>query len=625
MLILSLYVALPCLLTAQSMNMVNPVAIMVDELLEASQAEAINSAFIFSTDARGQANNSDLLIEKLEAADTIVSGALAIAIDGKFEEWQNSETTYSDPANDGSGIDLLSMAVANDSENLYIKFELAEDMLLNSGNELYLEIDGDNNAATGYAVNGIGAELGWKFGSRTGYFNTSGSTQIGHDNIRFVAAPTVTSNVYEIAIARNVQPIFQTFLFTSDTIRICLVDQSAGGDYLPDPGYTYSYIFDDSIIAAPDPVELNKADPMHIRLMTYNVLQGGLSDPGRVDAFGRIISSMKPDIITFNECWNVEFYEAQDFLNNYLPLQAPEVWTCWKIDGANITCSRFPFIDNWQLLSDRRLAASLIDLPTHYLKDFLVINAHFKCCDGDSIRQREADGFASFILDAKSTGGVIDLAEGTPFVLSGDLNLVGENQQLRTLITGDIQDTLQFGNPQALDWDGSNLNDIVSYITDKRIAYTWRNDGSSYWPGRLDFHIASDVNLDVEKYFSLETAHMSTARLAQYSLQASDCAVASDHLPKITDFSIPYLIGSKEKEEMYFDIYPNPSGRRFKANVPSDGNIEILNVDGQLIHNSDVKKGNNEINLNMEKALAGTYIVVFKSGDDLIRKKLIIR
>ena len=76
----------------------------------------------------------------------------------------------------------------------------------------------------------------------------------------------------------------------------------------------------------------------------------------------------------------------------------------------------------------------LIDLPDSlFTKDLLVINAHMSCCDNDNDRQEQADDFVNFILDAKSTGGIIDLANETPFVLCGDLNLVGFSQQLQTL------------------------------------------------------------------------------------------------------------------------------------------------------------------------------------------------
>lgn len=551
--------------------------------------------------------------------------ALPISIDGRFDDWQTSNISFSDAAGDGGVLDLISFKVSNDSSNLYILLELSESFRLNTENELYLEIDGDNNASTGYAINGIGAELGWKFGGRYGFYNTTITTQIEHPSISFVAAPTVTSNIFEIAIARDAQPTGSDFLFTSDTVKICFVDQSTGGDYMPNQGTTFTYVFDQAVIAPPAPIDLVKADTSYVRLMTFNTLFNGLTDQNRIPAFGRIFQAIQPDIITFNECWDTQYYEAADFLDTYLPLQANETWNCWKLDGGNITCSHYTISQNWHVLADRRITASLVDLPAHFSKDLLVVNAHLKCCDGDEIRQREADAFASFIIDAKSSGGVIDLPEGTPFLISGDLNLVGEAQQLETLISGDIQDTAAFGAPQPLDWDGTDLHDIISNTTDTRMTYTWRDETSSYWPGRLDFAIASDVNLQVKKAFTLETAHMSAARLMQYGLLATDCEVASDHLPKITDFAIPLVLETSEIEpSKVIKLFPNPSTGKVNVQLPQDGTAEFFNVAGKCVKQMALRKGTNEITLDAELFTSGVYLINFESKDFTHQEKLIL-
>ena len=93
-----------------------------------------------------------------------------------------------------------------------------------------------------------------------------------------------------------------------------------------------------------------------------------------------------------------------------------------------ILASRFPIIQDWPDESSgiKKMHPCLIDLPDDiYAKDLLIINSHMSCCDNDLARQEQSDDFVNFILDAKTPGGVIDLDEGTPFVLCGDLNLVG--------------------------------------------------------------------------------------------------------------------------------------------------------------------------------------------------------
>ena len=71
------------------------------------------------------------------------------------------------------------------------------------------------------------------------------------------------------------------------------------------------------------------------------------------------------------------------------------------------------------------------------------------------------------------------------------------------------------GNGAPLDWDNSDLTDVLCRHADARMDYTWRNDGSAYPPGRLDYMIVSDAVMTVQKSFTLRTEEMSAARLAQ--------------------------------------------------------------------------------------------------------------
>ena len=61
----------------------------------------------------------------------------------------------------------------------------------------------------------------------------------------------------------------------------------------------------------------------------------------------------------------------------------------------------------------------------------------------------------AFIEAAKEPGGVLTLPAETPLVIVGDFNLVGDPQQLETLITGAIINDRLFGKGAAPDWDGT--------------------------------------------------------------------------------------------------------------------------------------------------------------------------
>lgn len=482
-----------------------------------------------------------------------------IFLDGRTDDWHATLPTYIDTENDGSVYDFKSFSVTNNEEFLFIKVIITPFVKLIEDNQFSIFIDGDDNASTGFSINGIGAELRFNLGSRTG-FNYHTNNSFSHSSIKFRSLPTVTDTVFEIAIGRaSIPPLNGT-----GTIKIQFVDFAPGGDWMPNTGEFFSYTFSEGPTPPLIPIELDKADTSFLRIMNWNVYNDGLLNPNREPMFKRILQTIKPDIIAFNEMWNSTASQVQTKLNSFLPLQSGS-WNAIKLDGGNITASRYPILQNWQVYPGQRITASLIALPERFGKDFLIINCHYRCCGGtanDATRQREADATIAFILDAKTPGGAITLAKNTPFVITGDLNLVGERQQLITLLTGDIINTQLFGNGAPPDWDSTYLEDVISMHSDKRTAYTWRNDQSTFSPGRLDFQIFSNSTIKVEKNFVLHTEVMSTERLAQYGLMLNDSQSASDHFPKVSDISFNPPTAIDDNLNSYGFLlkqnYPNP-------------------------------------------------------------------
>lgn len=468
-----------------------------------------------------------------------------IYLDGEIEDWETATQQYVDTSNDGQGIDFLDCKISNDADFLFIQLQLKQEIKITERSGTFLYLDGDNDATTGFSISGLGAELVIDLGGRKAY------TYLNDNNIpnsyrlsaiQFRNLPTVSSTIHEIAIARHLQ-FNNKSVFTGSKIAVFFQDLKVdNGDKLPNSEEIFTYTINEETAFEATAIPLERENNSHLRLFTYNILQNGITNNGRAPRIARLLRATNPDLITFNECWQVSSTQATNFLNKELPLNSGDTWHCTKKDDGNITASRYPILQTWLVASGRRITAALIDLPNAlYSKDLLLVNAHFKCCGGDSEdekRQREADAFASFILDAKTEGGRIDLPEGTPFILSGDLNLVGDAQQLRTVLTGNIVNTGTYGAAASLDWDDSDLQDVISIQTDHRMAYTWRNDDSSFPPGRLDFTICSNSVMQVEKAYTLQTEVMTDERLEHYNLQKYDTRSASDHFPKITDFSI---------------------------------------------------------------------------------------
>jgi hypothetical protein len=167
---------------------------------------------------------------------------------------------------------------------------------------------------------------------------------------------------------------------------------------------------------------------------------------------------------------------------------------------------------------------------------------------------------------------------------------------------------------------------LISQQTDKRTAYTWRNDNSSFPPGRLDFQIYSNSEMNVEKSFILQSEIMSTDRLSQYSLQRFDTRNASDHFPKVTDYSFDVTSVIAEdfqpKEIRLEQNYPNPFNPsttiQYSVNSSQFVNIKVYDVLGTEI-STLVKKqltaGNYKITFDAAGLPSGIYFYQLRVGN----------
>jgi endonuclease/exonuclease/phosphatase family metal-dependent hydrolase len=568
----------------------------------------------------------------------VFSQSLPIFLDGRTNDWNVSVPTYVDDENDGNFFDFKYFSVTNDEQFLFIRLNLTPENKLIEDNIISLYIDGDNNNSTGVSINGIGAELRWDFGLRIGQFFKNGTTNISFSDIQYRSLPTVTDTTYEIAIGRDVKPNGNDFLFTSPMINLVFIDAETNGDWMPNSGETFEYTFDDTPTPPVDLIEISREDTSLLRIMNWNVLWDGLLDPLREDSFERILQAIQPDIICFNEFFNSSAEQVKNKIIQMLPLPGGASWYAVKLGAGNVTLSKYPINQSWEVYPGQRITASLIDLPNWFEKDVMVINSHFRCCGGverDSIRQLEADATISFILDAKTSGGVIDLPQETPFLILGDLNLVGLKQQLTTLVTGEIINTHLFGQGGAPDWDNTDLEDLLSQQTDKRTAYTWRDDGSSFPPGRLDFMIYANSVMDVEKHFVIQTEVMSTERLNEYGFQQFDARIASDHFPKVADFALDIITNIKEESELLdFRLeqnYPNPFNpiTTIRYSIPEDSfvSVKVFDVLGNEVSdlvNSELPAGNFEVNLNGNELTSGIYFYTLRAGDFVDTKKMVL-
>lgn len=559
------------------------------------------------------------------SASYLQAQSARIALDGVFDDWTSDLVTIKDTPESIPGIDLIEMQVTNDEQFLFIKiktnleFDLTDDLI---PQKFRLSFDTDNNQHTGYPVQpGFGSELQIVFFGQYVHYNVDPYVELTFSDISLRVSPTVTANEFEIAIKRDVIPDGTHPLFTVPTIKI-LLHNNLNDDKLPDEGSDFLYTFDETPLPPLVPIDIMKEDTTHIRILAYNTKGNGLNNIEKLPYFENIITILKPDIIGLSECGNTGSSYVKDLLNDWLPLSDQEGWfTVKKPDEDLITASRWPIIGEWNNLPSQ--FPTLIDLPDNYPTDLLFTNAHLKWGNGDDIRQDEVDAYIAFLLDAKTNGGIIDLAEGTPFVYGGDLNLVGYAQQLTTLLKGEIQNTSFYGPGGPTDWNDTDITAPLCLQTDKGMDYTWRNENSIFPPGKLDYIIYSDAVMNVEKTFVIQTEVMPPDRLELYGFNQNDTKSASDHFPVIADFSINETISITEYEPIFqFQIFPNPSTNNLNIkNNNSDSFVVIVSdIKGQkCIYKKSHKK---KLTLDINNLKPGIYYVkiISDNGNSEIHK-----
>jgi hypothetical protein len=463
---------------------------------------------------------------------TDARGGQPILVDGYTDDW-GSAPIYVDPLGDdgATGVDFERLYVTDDDDWLFVRFGTDAEIDLEDGSLIELYLDTDANASTGAQVGGIGAELRWLFGTRTGtFYGNPPSSSVDWRDIRFRLGPSTRASEWEIAIGRDVLPDGVAPLFTGGEIHVLLRD-GAFGDRIPESGEIASFTFSTDGPSAPGPIALERDDPSHLRIVTHNVLQDSPWGAGQSARYDRLYSAMDPDVICFQEIYAHTAGEARTLVESWLPSGAGEFWFAAQ-ENDRVTVSRYSVVNRWEVGSN---LAILLPTASDIGLDVLLINCHLPCCENDAGRQAQVDEIMAFIGDAITPGGDVDIPQGTGIVITGDMNFVGDPQQLITLVTGDIINEGSLGPDVVPDWDGTDLQDRVSIQTEVRMPYTFYKESSTFSPSRLDYMIYSDSVLGIGNHYVLFTSNMSSGQLATYGLFAGDSEIASDHLPIVFD------------------------------------------------------------------------------------------
>lgn len=465
-------------------------------------------------------------------------GERTIVIDGAFDDWRHVTPAWSDAPGDAgtSGIDFGELRLWSDAERLYLFFETGREINLQGERGPALLIETDDDATTGRAVNGLGVDFEWHFGEREGIvFGPEGRERLRQGDVGLRQAPTVSSDRFEVSFSRDMEGAGVTVL-DPGTIRIILKDRP-DGDVVPDPRSVLEYTLRET--PPPDRAEgrLERRDPSHVRVLTYNVLFDGLFE--RPERFRRIIRAIDPDVVCFQEIFR---HGPDAVAASVADALGMEGWHAVGEDDCFVA-SRFPIARSRVLGPVDENVWALVDLPDDaYGPDLSIVSAHPPCCAKTDERQEEFDAIMAWLRGLRpgaGPAGVEPVPAGTPTVVAGDMNLVTASYQLRTLTDGAIRDTARYGPAFAPDWDGTALEDAFPLHLTGLEAYTWRNDDDTYAPGRLDFIVYSDSVVSEGRSFVLWTPDLPYETIRRYGLRPEDTEQASDHLPVVVDLVVP--------------------------------------------------------------------------------------
>jgi len=462
-----------------------------------------------------------------------------ILLDEDFSDWEAVTMLWSsDETTSAGNLTLQRLKAENDERFLFIYFKTAEIFSLQEDFALKLYMDTDNNPATGLSVDGIGAEIEFTFNTRRGkaYVNNS-SYNIGFPHLFMVTTPTVWSDEYEISVDRNAE-IAGSSVFSGNIIRILMKDESTliSGASKTD---VVSYTFSDGPVESLPSYSINKRSPESLRILSHNVEFDGFFSDEEKPSFEKLYKAIQPDIIGFSEIYDHTPSELVARLEEILPSQPGKNWNAAKI-ADNFIATRYTILGSYWCGSYGN-GAFYIDLRPDYPTHALILVAHPPCCAGnDSQRQAEVDAMAAFIRDAKNPGGTLTITDNSPIIILGDMNFVGDPQQLQTLLRGDIVNQGQFGQDFRPDWNDEDFIDAKPYVTHLPMTFTQGvgTYAGTYAKGRLDYIIYSGSVIDLQNSFVFYTNSLPSDSLNIYGLQSDDTEKASDHFPVIADFLV---------------------------------------------------------------------------------------
>jgi endonuclease/exonuclease/phosphatase family metal-dependent hydrolase len=273
-----------------------------------------------------------------------------------------------------------------------------------------------------------------------------------------------------------------------------------------------------------------------LTLMTWNVSGNGAADwstnATQVQAIGRQVAALNPDIITFNEIPRSKTYEMTNFATIWLP--GYYIATNSGTDNfiRSVIASRYPITlsQSWLSRSDlsgfgydgvftRDLFEAEIQ-PPGTAEPLHVFTTHLKCCEhSDSLQRRaaEASAVSNFFVNV-----FLPTSQHRQYVLTGDLN----------------EDILRppSGSLQPIQWITNGTGLTLTTPTNSMPGADQTISIRTGLTKRFDYVLPSSVLLANIRSSAVYRSDLAPPLAGVFT---SDSATASDHLPVLMEFNYP--------------------------------------------------------------------------------------
>jgi hypothetical protein len=464
-----------------------------------------------------------------------------IVIDERFDDWSPADLVATDPVGDSvtGSFDLARVWARGEGSTLHLSCEMpGEPRSIQSG-------DGADGSPMIRIVGPDGRAIEHFHRLRQAFeLDTNGDPvrQLSWNQVDFALLPTVASDRYEARI--DLAPIG---VEAGDTVQLSFSTTPWDGIPSGEPNVSYWSAtrglnpdeLDTPIslsMTPPTPRDTDfdpdRAPETDLRLVSLNMLRGGLLVPSTATAASRVLAAAAGDIYCLQEQDGTPA-QIEAVFNGIDPLGGGETWTALTDPETSVFSSGYivTHLPVRQITGpDVRpdfVVAVVGNTPADSL---LVFSIHMKCC-----------GFAGSGEDAERIGEILDIIDvierfraggfgpdlapfaDVPVVVAGDWNLVGSDEPRRLLTTT--------GSAPSLDH-------VTLLRPDGRDATTWRNlGGFSFTPGLLDLVAVSPQNLAVRGGYVLDAQQLDGPTLDRLGLFANDTRF-SDHLALVVDLAI---------------------------------------------------------------------------------------